>query len=85
MRLLDVREQHEYDEVHVKGAELFPLSRLQAGDLPPKDDRELYVICRSGARSQAAAQLLESNGFEECTNVDGGTLAAVAMGDDHVE
>ncbi len=85
MRLLDVREAHEFEQVHVKGAEHFALSWLQDGRVPELDDRQVFVICRSGARSQMASQILESNGFPECTNVEGGTLAAMALGDDHVE
>ncbi|MGM0557773.1 MAG: rhodanese-like domain-containing protein [Myxococcota bacterium] len=84
-RLIDVREQNEYDEVHVKGVELFPLSKLKRGDLPEEDDRKVAVICRSGGRSQMACQILEKNGWEECTNIDGGTMAAIQAGDEHVE
>lgn len=84
-RLIDVREQNEYDEVHVKGVELFPLSRLKRGELPEQDDRKVAVICRSGGRSQMACKILEDNGWEECTNIDGGTNAAVQAGDEHVE
>src|SRR5690554_4392718 len=85
MRIIDVREQDEYDEVHVKGVELFPLSRLQKGELPAQDGREVGVICRSGARSQAACEILEEAGWSECTNIDGGTLAAIQFGADQVE
>lgn len=84
-RLIDVREQNEYDEVHVKGVELFPLSKLKRGDLPEEDDRKVAVICRSGGRSQMACQILEKNGWDECTNIDGGTMAAIQAGDEHVE
>ena len=84
LRLIDVREQDEYDEVHVEDVELFPLSRLQKGELPAKDDRPVAVICRSGGRSAIACQILEKNGWEECTNVEGGTLAAIEAGEDHV-
>lgn len=84
-RLIDVREQDEYDQVHVKGVELFPLSKLKQGQLPEPDDRKVAVICRSGGRSQMACQILEKNGWGECTNIDGGTLAAVQAGDEHVE
>jgi len=84
-RLLDVREPHEFAQVHVKGAEAFPLSWIKEGRVPEKDERQIFVICRSGARSQVASLILESKGFPECTNVDGGTLAAMALGDDHVE
>lgn len=85
MRIIDVREQDEYDEVRVKGVELFPLSRFLRGELPTRDDREIGVICRSGARSQTACDMLEEAGWPECTNIDGGTLAAIRFGDDQVE
>lgn len=85
MRLIDVREIHEFEDVHVKGAQLFPLSQLQRGELPEEDDRDTYVICRSGARSQTASKILENSGWRECTNVDGGTLAAIEAGPEHVE
>lgn len=84
-RLIDVREPDEYAQVHVKGAELFPLSKLRQGELPEQDDRPLALICRSGGRSAMAAQILESQGFPEVTNVQGGTAAAVQAGPDHVE
>ncbi len=84
-RLLDVREADEYAAVHVKGAELFPLSKLQAGGVPAKDDREIFVICRSGGRSAVAAQILEEKGFAEMTNINDGTNGAQEAGDEHVE
>jgi rhodanese-related sulfurtransferase len=84
LRVIDVREQDEYDEVHVKDVELFPLSKLKKGELPDKDARQVAVICRSGGRSQMACEILEKNGWQECTNVEGGTLAAIEEGEEHV-
>jgi rhodanese-related sulfurtransferase len=84
VRMIDVREQDEYDKVHVKDVELFPLSKLKKGELPDQDDRPVAIICRSGGRSAMACQILEKNGWEECTNVEGGTLAAIKAGEDHV-
>ena len=84
LRIIDVREQDEYDEVHVRDVELFPLSRLQKGELPEKDERPVAVICRSGGRSQVACRILEQHGWPECTNVEGGTLAAIDAGEEHV-
>ncbi len=84
LRIIDVRETDEYEEVHVRDVELFPLSKLQEGELPEKDDRPVAVICRSGGRSQVACQILEDAGWEECINVEGGTLAAIQAGEEHV-
>lgn len=85
MRLVDVREEHEYQAVRVIGAELFPLSRFQRGERFELDDRELYVICRSGARSQVAIAMLEGDGAQECTNISDGTLGAISAGDEYLE
>lgn len=84
-RLIDVREEDEFRAVHVKGAELVPLSKLREGQYPEPDDRPVAIICRSGARSAVACQLLEQQGFDECTNIADGTLGAIAEGPDHVE
>lgn len=85
LRLIDVREVNEFEDVHVHGAELFPLSSLQKGELPEKDSRTIALICRSGGRSAMACKILEDSGFEECINVEGGTLAAIEEGEEHVE
>ena len=84
-RLIDVREDDEYAEVHVKGAELVPLSEIREGKLPEEDDRPIAVICRSGGRSAMACEIFEKEGFKECTNIAGGTLAAVDAGEEYVE
>ncbi|MEB3197787.1 MAG: rhodanese-like domain-containing protein [Candidatus Sericytochromatia bacterium] len=72
--LLDVREPGEYAAGHVAGATLIPLGQL-GGELArlPKE-REIAVICRSGARSGRAVALLRQAGFE-AHNVEGGMLA----------
>jgi rhodanese-related sulfurtransferase len=85
LRLIDVREEDEYEEVRVRGAELFPLSRIRRGESPEADDRTVALICRSGGRSAMAAKILEQRGFDEMINVEGGTLAAIEAGEEHVE
>ena len=85
LRLIDVREEDEYEEVHVKEAELFPLSEIRKGKLPEEDERPTAVICRSGGRSARACEVFEREGFDECINIDGGTLAAIEAGEEHVE
>jgi len=79
--LIDVREVDEYQEAHVPGARLLPLSELdrRIGDLSP--DEVLLLICKSGARSMRAAALLAGHGID-VTNVAGGTMAWMASGRD---
>jgi rhodanese-related sulfurtransferase len=76
--LLDVREDDEWaaghapDAVHVRLGDL----GTRAGELPR--DREVYVICRSGARSAYAAQALAGAGWTTINVSDGMTGWAVA-------
>lgn len=73
--VLDVREPFEYADGHVAGTLLVPLATVgdRVGDLAK--DEPVYVFCRSGNRSLAAAQTLVEAGFGDVRNVEGGILA----------
>lgn len=73
--LVDVRENNEYAEIHADGARLLPLSELEARYTELPTDQPLVMICRSGARSARAGEFLLQNGFNDVTNLSGGTLA----------
>ncbi|WP_067451545.1 rhodanese-like domain-containing protein [Actinomadura macra] len=69
--LLDVREQEEWDAGHVPGAVHIPMGQLgdRASEVPR--DQEVFVICRSGARSAQVTVALNQAGWLT-RNVDGG-------------
>ena len=72
--VLDVREPHEYQIVNI-GAPLIPL-----GDLPNRlneldPNREIVIHCKSGGRSQRAAEFLQKSGFKNVVNLAGGITA----------
>lgn len=74
-RLIDVREPHEWEIVHIEGAELIPL-----GDLPARlkdlDSADEFVLqCKTGMRSARALELLQSAGFTKVKNLVGGIKA----------
>ena len=72
--LLDVREEYEYQDGHIKGAINLPLREiLSQKDTLPKD-RDIYVYCRSGHRSADAVNFLKSLGFEKVHNIEGGFI-----------
>ena len=73
--LLDVREPHEWEIVHLPGATLIPRGELpnHLNELSQTD--EILVYCRSGARSAQAVQFLRQMGFKKARNVKGGVLA----------
>jgi rhodanese-related sulfurtransferase len=70
--LVDVREQHEFEEVRAPGAVLMPMSSLaaRAGELP--SDRPLMIVCHSGSRSSAVTGFLARAGRTDVVNVAGG-------------
>ena len=72
--ILDVREPFEY-QIAQMGGQLIPLNQLPAriGELNP--DREIVVQCKSGGRSQMAAEFLAKNGFQKVHNLTGGIIA----------
>ncbi len=62
--LLDVREPGEHAAAAIPGARLVPLDRILAGeDLPTPAGAEVFVHCRSGARSARAAAALSARGY----------------------
>jgi rhodanese-related sulfurtransferase len=75
--VLDVREDDEYTDGHVRSAIHMPLGTVpdRFGELPT--DRPIYVVCARGGRSGRAAKFLIAQGLD-ATNVAGGTLEWIA-------
>ena len=72
--LLDVREPYEYQIAQIGGT-LIPQNDVpnRLAEIPR--DREIIVQCRSGARSQRIAELLQQAGYTSVANLAGGILA----------
>ena len=71
INVVDVREQEEYDALHLDGVTLLPLSELLDRYTELDKAQTYYVICKSGRRSARACQFLEEEGYD-VTNVQGG-------------
>ncbi len=77
INLVDVREPMENAEFNI-GGQLIPLGKIQAMDTDDIDhlkNEELIVYCRSGNRSGQACMFLESMGFTNTKNLQGGMLS----------
>ena len=75
MKLIDIREPHEYVLQHDKKfTHNVPLTRLVhfVEKQQQHKDQELVLVCRSGSRSQLAAQALARLGFENVGHLKGG-------------
>jgi rhodanese-related sulfurtransferase len=70
--LVDVREPAEYAGEHIPGSILLPLSRFDPAQLPSAPNKKLVLYCRSGNRSQQAAQKLLTAGYSEVTHLSCG-------------
>lgn len=75
--LIDVREQKEWDDGHLKDAALLPLSKLKEGikadelaKIAPKGTI-VYLHCKAGGRCLQAADLLSKYGIEARPLADG--------------
>ena len=77
---IDVREEWEYEEANI-GATLIPL-----GDLPNRiseiehlKNEEIIIHCKSGARSGRAKKFLNTQGFTNVRNMEGGITAYLEL------
>jgi TusA-related sulfurtransferase/rhodanese-related sulfurtransferase len=66
--ILDVREPAEYIFGHIPGAVSIPLGELENRMDDISKDKEIYVICRTGSRSDLASKQMEDKGFKHIKN-----------------
>lgn len=74
--ILDVRTQEEYAQGHLEQAQLLNYKSAdfteKAKDLPK--NQPIYVYCRSGRRSHAAAEILRDLGYHPVFELEGGII-----------
>ncbi|HAL56973.1 MAG TPA: molybdenum cofactor biosynthesis protein MoeB [Bacteroidetes bacterium] len=75
--LLDVREQHEYELVNLKGY-LLPVREIKTRFHELDPSKEIIVYCHVGGRSAHAVRLLQERGFRKVYNLSGGIDAWAA-------
>ncbi|MCQ6276336.1 sulfurtransferase TusA family protein [Bacillus sp. V3B] len=73
--VLDVRESAEYAFNHIPNAISIPLGELEERLSQLNTDDEIYVVCRTGNRSDLASQKLAEKGFANVINVVPGMSA----------
>ena len=73
-RIIDCREQDEWQICRLPNAELVPLS--QFGELAPQRfadvNQHIIIYCHHGMRSQRAATWLRQHGFRQVQSMRGG-------------
>jgi molybdopterin/thiamine biosynthesis adenylyltransferase/rhodanese-related sulfurtransferase len=73
--IVDVREQHEFEEAHLPGAKHVPRGHLESRieTAAPDKSKRLILYCQSGNRSALAADTLQQLlGYEDVVSMTGG-------------
>lgn len=81
VKIIDVRTKEEFNNFHIdrslnvsitteNGYNANFLNELKKLNVDPNE--KIAVICKTGARSSAAAKLLDKNGYKEVINLQGG-------------
>ena len=81
--LVDVRTPAEWDSRRVPGVKKFiehDQIASRAVEVGADTGRAVYLICRSGHRSNLAAETLAGLGYKHPFNVEGGTNAWIKAG-----
>lgn len=73
--IVDVREPDEFADGHIPKAISIPLGDLSDRANKLDSQSNVYVICRSGARSDFGAKILMNKGFKSVTNIVPGMMA----------
>ncbi|MDB2069122.1 rhodanese-like domain-containing protein [Clostridium perfringens] len=72
--ILDVRNEDEFTEGHLKNAIQIPVKELKENlsDIEKFKDELVLVYCRSGKRSAEAVDILKENGFKNLVHMKDG-------------
>ncbi|WP_269223211.1 MBL fold metallo-hydrolase [Flavobacterium sp. IMCC34518] len=71
-KIIDIRKESEYSAEHIEDAYSKPLANINdwIKDIDPKE--HFFMHCAGGYRSMIAASILQSRGFRNFTEIEGG-------------
>jgi rhodanese-related sulfurtransferase len=80
--LVDVRERSEIERLafDVPETVVMPLSELEQRFVDLPRDRQLVMVCQTGARSLKATYFLMYQGYEQVANMEGGIFKWASKG-----
>jgi rhodanese-related sulfurtransferase len=80
VQVIDVREDWEYRNGHIPGAEHMPVNSVFARRNELSRDRDIIFVCSVGRRSTLACEMAAAAGLTRLYNVEGGTEAWIKEG-----
>lgn len=73
--VVDVRKDGEYNRQHLDGATLWPLDDILRNMGTLDREKPQFIHCAGGYRSVIALSMLEAEGYDNLTNIEGGFKA----------
>ena len=84
IQIVDVREDTERDHAYIKGTIHMKLSEIAKRYTELDKQKNIFVMCHTGTRSQAVCKWLKAQGYNHCVNVLGGIDAWAALIDRNI-
>ena len=84
IQILDVREDTERNHAFVEGTIHIKLEEIASRHKELDKNRNIFVMCHTGTRSQAVVKWLKSQGYDHSVNVLGGIDAWAALIDRNI-
>tara|TARA_B100001123_G_C14483213_1_gene699258 strand:+ start:66 stop:398 length:333 start_codon:yes stop_codon:yes gene_type:complete len=79
IQILDIREDYERDHASVKGTIHIKLTDMVNRYQEIDKNKNVFVMCHTGTRSQAVVKWLKSQGYNNAVNVLGGIDAWASL------
>ena len=79
IQILDVREDTERTHASIKGSIHIKLTEIANRHNELNKEKNIFVMCHTGTRSQSVVKWLKSQGYGYCVNVLGGIDAWAAL------
>ena len=70
--LVDVRENWEFETCHIDGSRNIPMPEINASLDKLDQTAETVVVCHHGQRSQQVCEYMDSIGYKNIKNLEGG-------------
>ena len=84
IQIVDVRDDNERNHTSVKGTIHIKLTEIADRYSELDKNKNIFVMCHTGTRSQAVVKWLKSKGYEHSVNVLGGIDAWAALIDRNI-
>ena len=79
IQIIDIREDTERDHAFVKGTIHMKLTEISKRHTELDKNKNIFVMCHTGTRSQTVCKWLKEQGYNHCVNVLGGIDAWAAL------